>query len=117
MPHSSTKFLQYFKLSTFGITSSFEFGSSNVYKMIPSTQMFKYKFRFVTILLLFTLGFPHGSDSKESACSAGDWDWIPGSERSPEKGNGYPLWYSCLENSMDSGAWQAIVHKVTKSQT
>ena len=47
MPDSSTKFLQYFKLSTSGITSSFEFGSSNVYNMIPSTQMLKYNLRFV----------------------------------------------------------------------
>ena len=42
---------------------------------------------------------------------------IPGSERSPGEGYGYPLQYSCLENSMDRGAWQAIVHGVTKSQT
>ena len=40
-----------------------------------------------------------------------------GRERSPGEGNGYPLWYSCLENSMDRGAWQATVHKVTKSRT
>ena len=42
---------------------------------------------------------------------------IPGSERSPREGNGNPLQYSCLENSMDSGAWQVIVHRVAKSQT
>ena len=43
----------------------------------------------------------NGSDAKESACDAGNLSSIPGSERSPGKGNGYPLQYSCLENSMD----------------
>ena len=42
---------------------------------------------------------------------------IPGSGRSPEEGNGNPLQYSCLENSMDRGAWRATGHGVTKSQT
>ena len=47
------------------------------------------------------LGFPSGSDGKESACSAGDPGSIPGSGRSPGEGKGNPLQYSCLENSMD----------------
>ena len=42
---------------------------------------------------------------------------IPGLERSPREGNGNPLQYSCLENVMDREAWQAIVHRITKSQT
>ena len=42
---------------------------------------------------------------------------IPGSGRSPGEGNGNPLWYPCLENPMDRGAWRATVHRVTKSQT
>ena len=42
---------------------------------------------------------------------------IPGSGRSPEEGNGYPLQYSCLENSMDRGVWWAMVHSVAKSWT
>ena len=42
-----------------------------------------------------------GSDGKESACSAGDWDSIPGSGRSPGEGNGNPLQYSCLENTIE----------------
>ena len=46
-------------------------------------------------------GFPGGSDSKESACTAGDLSLIPESGRSPGERNGYPLQYSCLENSMD----------------
>ena len=61
--------------------------------------------------------FPGGSDGKESACSAGDLGMIPGSGRSPGEGNGYPLQYSCLENSMERGAWWATVQGVTKSQT
>ena len=61
--------------------------------------------------------FPCGSDGKESACNARDPGLIPGSGRSPGEGNGNPLQYSCLENSMDRGAWRAIVHGVTKSQT
>ena len=51
------------------------------------------------------LGFPGGSDDKESSCNAGDLGLIPGSGRSPGEGNGNPLQYSCLENSMDRGAW------------
>ena len=47
------------------------------------------------------MGFPSSSDGKESACNAGDPGSIPGSGRSPGEGNGYPLLYSCLENSMD----------------
>ena len=61
-------------------------------------------------------GLTCGSDSKESACNAGDPGLIPGSGRSPGEWNGYPLQYSCLENSMDRRAWQAIVHGVSKSQ-
>ena len=62
-------------------------------------------------------GFSGGSDSKESACNAGDLGSIPGLGRSPGEGNGYPFQYSCLENSMDRGVQQATVHGVTKSQT
>ena len=53
----------------------------------------------------------------ESACSAGDPGLIPGSGRSSGEGNGNPLQYSCLENPMDGGAWEATVHGVTKNQT
>ena len=60
-------------------------------------------------------GFPRDSDGKESTCNAGDPGSIPGSGRSPGEANGYPIQYSCLENSMDRGAWLATVHKVTKS--
>ena len=60
------------------------------------------------------MGFPGGTDSKESACSVEDMGSIPGSGRSPGEGNGCPLQYSCLENSMDRGAWQTTVHGVAK---
>ena len=54
---------------------------------------------------------------KDSPSNAGDASSIPGLESSPGVGNGNPLQYSCLENSMDKGAWQAIAHGVPKSQT
>ena len=54
---------------------------------------------------------------KASACNAGDLGSIPGSGRSPGEGNGNPLQYSCLENSMDGGAWWTTVHGVAKSRT
>ena len=63
------------------------------------------------------MGFFGGSDSTESACSAGDLGLIPGLERFPGEGNGYPFQYSYLENSMDRGAWWATVHGFAKSQT
>ena len=52
-----------------------------------------------------------------SSSSAGDLGSVPGSGRSPGERNGYPLQYSCLENSMDRGAWQATIHGITKSGT
>ena len=63
------------------------------------------------------LGFPSGSDGKESACNVGDLGSVPGSGRSPGGEHGNPLQYSSLENSMDRGAWWATVHGVPKSQT
>ena len=60
------------------------------------------------------MGFPGGSEAKESACNAGDPGSIPESGRSPQEWDGYPLQYSCLENSMHRGAWQATVYGVTK---
>ena len=64
-----------------------------------------------------TLSFPGGSEDKASACNAGDQGSTPGMGRSPGEGNSNPLQYSCLENPMDRGAWQATVHGVAKSQT
>ena len=51
------------------------------------------------------MGYPGGSDGKVSACNVGDQGSIPGLGRSPGEENGNPLQYSCLENSMDGGAW------------
>ena len=50
---------------------------------------------------------PYSSDDKESACNARDPGSTPGSGRSPGEGHGNPLQYSCIENSMDRGPWQA----------
>ena len=61
--------------------------------------------------------FLSGSDGKASACNVGDPGSIPGSGRSPREGNGNPLQYSCLENPMVRGAWEAIFHAVAKSRT
>ena len=86
---------------------------------------------FVTVLIMFmhsictltyntfivSLGFPGGSDGKESACNGGDMGLITRLGRSPGEGNGYPLQYLCLENSIDRGAWWAVVHGVAKNWT
>ena len=63
------------------------------------------------------MGFPGGSVSKESACNVGDPGLIPGLGRSLGEGNGNPLQYSCLQNSMDSEACQATVQGVAKIWT
>ena len=79
-------------------------------------------FMYLLVICILSLenkncGPPNGSDDKEFACNAGDQDSIPGSGRSPGEGNGNPLQYSCLVNSMDRVAWWATVHGVVKSQT
>ena len=66
-------------------------------------------------LSVFSCSYGIPSNGKASACNAGDPGSIPGLGRSPGEGNGYPLQYSCLENSMDGGAWWATVHGVAKS--
>ena len=75
---------------------------------------FTIKERIISFPLILAL--PNDSDSKESACNAGDPSSIPGSGRYPGERNGNPLQYSCLENSMDREVWRAIVHRVTKIQ-
>ena len=68
-------------------------------------------------ICMSSMGFLHSSNGKESACNAGDQGSVSESGRSLGEGNGKPLQYSCLENSMDRGAWWAIVYGVTKSWT
>ena len=63
------------------------------------------------------IGLPRWLNSKESKYNAGHMSLIPESGRSLGEGNGYPLQYSCLQNSMDRGAWWVTVHGVAKSQT
>ena len=72
------------------------------------------------LILLLNKGFLGGAMVKNLPANSGDtrdWGSITGLERLPGVGNGSPLWYSCLENFMDRGAWRATVHGATKSQT
>ena len=66
---------------------------------------------------MIIVGFPSGSDGKESACHAGDLGLIPGLGKILWRRNGSPLQYSFLENPMDREAWRAAVQRVAKSQT
>ena len=72
------------------------------------------KYLWIYPLITTLMGFPGGTDSKESAWNAGELGLIPGSGRSTGEGNGNPLQYSCLENSMDREAWWDTVHGVPK---
>ena len=62
-------------------------------------------------------GLLSGSDGKKSACNAGDPGSFPESGRPPGEGNGYPLQYSCWENSMGRGSWRATVHGIAELDT
>ena len=66
------------------------------------------------IWLSLSQGFCHSSVGKESACNAGDLGWIPRLGKSSGEGNGNPLQYSHLENPMDRGAWQSVVHVMAR---
>ena len=76
---------------------------------VYSSFMFYFKLCHLKVL---EMGFSGGSEDKEPACNVGDQGSIPGLERSPREGIGNPLWYSCLENSMNRRAWWARVHAV-----
>ena len=94
-------------------SSQFYFTSSSNLFLFPCL----FSSSFALILSQAWTTFPRGSDSKASAYNVGDRGSIPGSGRSSGEGNANPLQYSCLENPMDGGAWQATVHEVAKSQT
>ena len=86
--------------------------------LLENTICYKTQFDLNKITSHPPLGFPGGAVVKKNLpANAEDMGSIPGLERSPGVGNGNPLLYSCLENSMNEGAWWAMVHEVTKSQT
>ena len=90
----------------------------NMYEFIKLSNFLHNHFQIWEIKIsssLRKIDFPGGSDGKASAYNVGDLGSIPGSGRSPGEGNGNLLQYSCLENPMDGGAWQATVHEVAKS--
>ena len=88
-----------------------------VIEMVTKYSMVYIHCFFFRALYCIFWDFPGGSDSKASAYNMGDLGLIPGLGRSPGEGNGNPLQYSCLENSMDGEAWWATVHEIAKSQT
>ena len=83
----------------------------------PRVQEGKLSSKIAQSITTHDVGFPGGSDDKESAHNSRDLSLIPGSGRSPGEGNGNPLQYSCLENPVHKETWSATVCRVTKSQT
>ena len=112
-PHSSVPFL-----SSIQKTPHLNTWTENLKISIPLDAVLFSNMDYLIICVCIQFqGFPGSSDCKESACNTRDLGLIPGSGRCPGEGNGNPLQYSCLENSMDRGAWWTIVHGVTKSLT
>ena len=110
------------ELSTGGFTSLGAISppcfSANTRKI--SIYLFFNKHSLLFFFYLLCCDFPGDSDVTiftKSTCNAGDPGSIPGSGRSPGEGNGNPLQYSSLENSMDRRAWQTTVQGISKSQT
>ena len=90
--------------------------------MLYVNLLYNHRFCLLNYLILLTTllvhkGFPGGSDGEVFACYVGDLGSTPELGRSPGEGNGNPLQYSCLENSMDGGSWWTTVHGVAKSWT
>ena len=107
--------LPYPQLCTLGFN---QLWSKNTRKTIPENPQSRSQICHTpaTIYIVFT-GFLGGSDGKAPICNGGDPGSIPVLGRSPGEGSGNPLQYSCLENPMGGGAWQATVHGVAKSRT
>ena len=87
------------------------------YYSLKQIQSVNVSIRFTNFIITSCEELSWWLDNKESACNAGDPGSISGSGRSLGKGNGYPLQYSCLENPVARGAWQAAIHGVKKSDT
>ena len=87
--------------------------SSRVKCIFPRNELYVSRPRHFSQLVLFLLGFPGGSEVKNPP-AIGDMGSIPVSGKSPGEGNDNPLQYSCLENPMDRGSWQATVHGVAR---
>ena len=103
-------------LENFNITKAFLFSFfCSPFIFLFKVFIFLLEWNFLSFIGLW--GFLVGSDGKESLCNVGDPGSIPGLGRSPGEENGYLFQYSCLENSMDRGAWQVTVHGVAKSRT
>ena len=90
---------------------------TSVHRQINTWVRVKFKLLYYPVVTASLIWCASRSDNKASACNAGDLGSIPGFGRSPGEGNGNQLQYSCLENSMDRGAWQATVHGIVKSRT
>ena len=87
------------------IFNSFFFNTKHWVEFPVLYSRFSLVIYFILSFIYIYMGFPGGSDGKESACNAGDLGLIPRLGRSPGEGNGNPLQYSCLENPMDRGPW------------
>ena len=113
----SIDFPQGWKLTGYHIHRALQNAEVNT-RRNEQTPIFHHKpchiVQFFMHIMCTLMGFPSGSDAKESAYNAGDLGSIPGLGRSPGEGNGYPPQYSCLENPMDRGAWRATVHRVAR---
>ena len=88
----------------------------NTYKPLLNLSTKQSIYKTIIVELIYKTSVPDGSVGKESAGNVEDPGSIPGWGRSPGEGNGNPLQYSCLENSMDRGACWAAVHGVAESE-
>ena len=91
-------------------------GSPRAAESEDAQGMRTHAYVYLSSFLGYLRGLPLWLRGKDSAWNAGDAGSTPASGRSPGEANGNPLQYSCLENSMDGGAWRATVHGVAKSQ-